>query len=135
MPPDTNLTGAPASPDFQLGVFAERLASLQNGVTRLESTQNQAFGLIKETNQSLNTALLKLENVEQRTKTVEGDVADHAANLVKKADELSISEEIKGIRSDVEDLKKGKWTIVGICSAISAISALLVGVLPLLLHH
>jgi phage-related tail protein len=144
---DPNLTGAPASSDFQLGVFAERLANLQAGITRIETAQQQTVGAMKEMNAAHNTAMLKLEQVEQRTKSVEGDVVDHSANIAKKADETTIKEietilalkapqaEVDVISVAVEDLKKSKWMAIGVSSTISAIIAALAIAVPLLVRH
>lgn len=121
---DPNLAGAPSTTDFQLGVFAERLASLQGGMQRLENTQQQTFGLIKEMNAAHNTAIIKLETVEQRTKTLEADVIDHAGSITKKADDAAVKDEVRSLRDDVEDLKKGKWMVLGAATTISALFAL-----------
>jgi hypothetical protein len=144
---DTNLTGAPSSPDFQLGVFAERLANLQAGITRIETAQQQTVGAMKEMNAAHNTAMLKLEQVEQRTKTVESDIVEHGGSIARKADETTLKEieaavalkapqaEVDVISIAVEDLKKSKWMAIGVSSTISAIIAALAIAVPLLAHH
>src|SRR5580704_5903632 len=123
---DPNLTGAPSSPDFQLGVFAERLANLQAGITRIETAQQQTVGAMKEMNAAHNTAMLKLEQVEQRTKTVESDILEHGGSIARKADEITLKEieaavalkapqaEVDVISVAVEDLKKSKWMAIGV---------------------
>jgi hypothetical protein len=133
---DPNLTGAPSSPDFQLGVFAERLANLQAGITRIETAQQQTVGAMKEMNAAHNTAMLKLEQVEQRTKAIEGDIVEHNGSIAKKADEGILKEietavaakapqvQVDRIASDVEDLKKSKWMVLGGACVISAIFAM-----------
>jgi hypothetical protein len=144
---DPNLTGAPSSPDFQLGVFAERLANLQAGITRIETAQQQTVGAMKEMNAAHNTAMLKLEQVEQRTKTVESDIVEHGGSIARKADETTLKEieaavalkapqaEVNVLSSAVEDLKKSKWMAIGVSSTISAIIAALAIAVPLLTHH
>jgi hypothetical protein len=144
---DPNLTGSPSSSDFQLGVFAERLANLQAGITRIETAQQQTVGAMKEMNAAHNTAMLKLEQVEQRTKTVEGDIVEHGGSIAKKADETTLKEietavaakapqtQVDRVQADVDDLKKGKWMVLGISSAVSAIIALVAIVAPILMRH
>lgn len=144
---DPSLTGAPTSPDFQLGVFAERLANLQAGITRIETAQQQTVGAMKEMNAAHNTAMLKLEQVEQRTKTVESDIVEHGGSISRKADETTLKEieaavatkapqaEVDVISVAVEDLKKSKWMAIGVSSTISAIIAALAIAVPLLVRH